>query len=883
MKKPQLCLALSVSLALLQANLVPMLAEPVVPSSWHTVTTGTEPAQANKTNVALAGIAKTAKAKVAAKPVAHKTASLAPYNAHSIAASPISGQELLFFSGKNKQSSDLQMPAAALTIHPALSIDSVNADVQVSQAESPTLVAMSETNNTSVTDGSSVSAAPQVADAATPADSTTDSTADASSEPTKTDSSSANNKFVAQLSPDQIVAQGDQAGTTATPIPPVVSGAIELEEFKPSNVLELKVGQSRTFKLRNKIVRTSISDPASADAVVMSEHELMLLGKAPGTTTLVVWDDSGNSSAIDVKVSRDYSQLQATLREIDPRIIVKAFSVGGSDRVLLLGDVDHPESVLRSFSAANAFMDDRGMQILAAVNRLLDKTLGEKSAAGGGSGGGGGGGGATSGLAQLAQVDKYTFFSNLNNNVGKAQVIVSDGGRVTSLVKVRKNPLIVLHCTFMEMNTAAVRELGVQLGLAMTSQNFSFALGGAGTSGTNSSTTSLYSNPGLSGTQGVGQQVWEQSTSAVNTINGNGSFNPFTLDGGFNMPVGSPFPWPNPINIGGFAVPTFGTVSGQVGALVQSVPQKLINYGAVNSPVNFSPSSTISSLGQAVLNAAPSALLGQATLLGSPAGAVFSAANLANTFTAFSNFAKNANSRWSLNPTLQGIITHSRARVLAEPTLVTMSGERAAFLAGGEIPILQSIATAGTSQQSVVFEPFGLRLNMIPVLMENGAINLEVSPEERLLSQANALRILGGDNSAIPGFTVRKTQTIVEMRPGQELYISGLVTANSGREMNKTPLLGEIPVLGALYRSKAFNKNESELVVAVRPEIILPGAPGQMKLPEEISKVEGPRDTNILQVEPTIVDERYNTSGRSERNQKIPGIQPGNAPIPDSD
>jgi Flp pilus assembly secretin CpaC len=874
MKKPQLCLALSVSLALLQANLVPMLAEPVMPSSWHTVSTGTESAAANKASSALAGKAKAVTAKVAVKTPAHKkTASLAPYNAHSIATGGISGQEMLFFSGKNKQSSDLQMPAAALTIHPALSIDSVNADVQVSQTESPTLVAMSETNDSSVTDGSSaVSQAPVVSDASVPAD---------SGDSTKTDS--ANNKFVAQLSPDQIVAQGDQAGTTATPIPPVVSGAIELEEFKPSNVLELKVGQSRTFKLRNKIVRTSISDPASADAVVMSEHELMLLGKAPGTTTLVVWDDSGNSSAIDVKVSRDYSQLQATLREIDPRIIVKAFSVGGSDRVLLLGDVDHPESVLRSFSAANAFMDDRGMQILAAVNRLLDKSLGEKSSAGGGSSGGGGGGGATSGLAQLAQVDKYTFFSNLNNNVGKAQVIVSDGGRVTSLVRVRKNPLIVLHCTFMEMNTAAVRELGVQLGLAMTSQNFSFAIGGAGTSGTNSTTTSLYSNPGLSGTQGVGQQIWEQSVPVVNTINGNGTFNPFTLDSGFNMPVGSPFPWPNAINTGGFAVPTFGTTSGQVGALVQSIPQKLINYGAVSSPVNFSPSSAIASLGQAVLNGAPSALLGQATLLGSPAGAVFSPANLANAFTAFSNFAKNANSRWSLNPTMQGIITHSRARVLAEPTLVTMSGERAAFLAGGEIPILQSIATAGTSQQSVVFEPFGLRLNMIPVLMENGAINLEVSPEERLLSQANSLRILGGDNSAIPGFTVRKTQTIVEMRPGQELYISGLVTANSGREVNKTPLLGEIPVLGALYRSKAFNKNESELVVAVRPEIILPGAPGQMKLPEEISKVEGPRDTNMLQVEPTIVDERYNTSGRSERNQKIPGIQPGNAPIPDSD
>jgi len=82
-------------------------------------------------------------------------------------------------------------------------------------------------------------------------------------------------------------------------------------------------------------------------------------------------DDAGNSVAIDLRVTRDYSQLQATLREIDPRIIVKAFSVGGSDRVILLGDVDHPESVIKAFSASNVFMDDRGMNIQVATAVLL--------------------------------------------------------------------------------------------------------------------------------------------------------------------------------------------------------------------------------------------------------------------------------------------------------------------------------------------------------------------------------------------------------------------------------------------------------------------------------------------------------------------------------
>jgi len=720
----------------------------------------------------------------------------------------------MLFLSKNKESASGSAPAAALTIHPALPLNADRPVAAAAPAEKPTLVAMNET--------------------ATASDAT------ASTAGTK--------QLIAQLAPEQIVAQGDTTvvPTTASPIPPVVSGTVDLEEFKPSNALDLKVSQSRTFRMRNKIVRTSISDLAIAEPVVVAENQLVLLGKTPGGATLVIWDDAGNSIAVDVRVSRDYSQLQSTLREIDPRIIVRPFSVGGSDRVILMGDVDHPESVIRAFSASNSFMDDRGINILAANSRLIDKRVGEQGAGGGGGGGGGGGAGA---LAQLATVDKYTFFSNLNNNVGKAQSMVSDGGRVTSLIRVRKTPLIVLHCTFMEMNTAAVRELGVQLGLNFTTSAFAFGLGGNNLAGPAAGNVLLNSLPGTSG--------------IVSTGGLGGPGRPFDGTGvGLTPPP----------------APGFGYTTAPVNFTAANVIQTLIpGTAGVNPQVQTTP---ISAIGQGVLNSAP-ALLGQAFLFGAPGGASFSGNGLANMFTGISNFARNDRYKWAVNPSINGIISHSRARVLAEPTLVTISGERASFLAGGEIPILQSLATAGTAQQSVVFEPFGLRLNMIPVLLENGSINLEVAPEERVLSNQVTLNIPGSLTN-IPGFTTRKMQTIVEMKPGQELFISGLVTANSGRELTKTPILGEVPVLGALYRSKAFNKNESELVVAVRPEIILPGTPGQLKLPEEISRVEGPRDTNLLQVEPTVIDERYNTSGRNERQQRIPGVLPAGSPIPDS-
>jgi Flp pilus assembly secretin CpaC len=597
-----------------------------------------------------------------------------------------------------------------------------------------------------------------------------------------------------------------QAGpTVAMPIPPVVTGTIDLEEFKSMNVIDLKVAQSRTFKLKNKIVRTSISDPSVAEPVVVSENQLVLLGKTPGTTTMVLWDDAGNAVAIDLHVTRDYGQLQSTLREIDPRIIAKAFSVGGSDRVILMGEVDHPESAIKAFAAASVFMDDRGMNIQVANNRLVNGRIGEQ-------GGSMQGGGQAGQLAQLSSVDRYTFFPNTTNNIGKGQVITSDGGRVTSLVKVRKVPLIVLHVTFMEMNTTAARDLGVQLGLNVAGRNWQFGVGG-----TNSTGTAL-SN-------------------------------------------------------GGILVGSSGSATAGSGVTP-------LSFASSSSVVSSSGvTETVTGIGQGTLLTA-SSLLSQAVLFGSPGGASFNPSGLGNLFSATSLF-KRGNLSASISPVIQGTISQQRARILAEPSVVTTSGERASFLAGGEIPILQSIATAGTSQQSVTFEPFGLRLNMIPVLLENGHLNIEVAPEERIPSTEFGLN-LAGSTTTIPGFTTRKSQTIVEMMPGQELFISGLITANSGREISKIPILGEVPVLGALYRSKAFSKNESELVIAIRPEVILPGTPGQLKLPEEIGRVEGSRDLNLFQVEPTVVDERHYTSGRDERHQKTSPTLPEGASIPDN-
>ena len=115
-----------------------------------------------------------------------------------------------------------------------------------------------------------------------------------------------------------------------------------------------------------------------------------------------------------MRVNHDFTTLQSMLREVDPRIIVRPFSVAGGDRERLTGDVDHSESVIRAFAIANAFMDDRGMNIQVAGNRILGARIGEQ-------GGVGGGGGAAGALSTIGASDRYTFFGNQTNNVGKAR------------------------------------------------------------------------------------------------------------------------------------------------------------------------------------------------------------------------------------------------------------------------------------------------------------------------------------------------------------------------------------------------------------------------------------------------------------------------------
>ena len=161
------------------------------------------------------------------------------------------------------------------------------------------------------------------------------------------------------------------------------------------------------------------------------------------------------------------------------------------------------------------------------------------------------------------------------------------------------------------------------------------------------------------------------------------------------------------------------------------------------------------------------------------------------------------------------------ARRLANPSIATLSGTLGNFVVGGEVPI--SIATTGENGNvatSTGFREYGVRLNFIPTVLDNGLINLRITPE---VSEVDFSRTVNGE----PSFATRKAETTVLLRDGQSFAIAGLLQVDNSRNIKQVPWLGSIPVLGALFRSTAFQKNETDLVIVVTPTLVRPGAPNE--------------------------------------------------------
>ncbi|MDR6786884.1 pilus assembly protein CpaC [Sphingomonas sp. BE138] len=172
--------------------------------------------------------------------------------------------------------------------------------------------------------------------------------------------------------------------------------------------------------------------------------------------------------------------------------------------------------------------------------------------------------------------------------------------------------------------------------------------------------------------------------------------------------------------------------------------------------------------------------------------------------------------------------TLGQVTTLASPNLTALSGETGTFLAGGEIPI--PIAQAlGTN--SIEYKQFGVSLAYTPTVLSDGRISLRVKPEVSQLDYGNAVSV---GNGRIPALTTRRAETTVELGSGQSFMIAGLMQNTHNNSYTKTPGIGDLPILGALFRSNGFQRNETELVIVITPYLVRPvNNPADIKLPTD--------------------------------------------------
>ena len=187
---------------------------------------------------------------------------------------------------------------------------------------------------------------------------------------------------------------------------------------------------------------------------------------------------------------------------------------------------------------------------------------------------------------------------------------------------------------------------------------------------------------------------------------------------------------------------------------------------------------------------------------------------------------------------LQALEEKDLVRTLAEPNLVALSGQEASFLAGGEYPIPVVDEDGGIT---IEYKPFGVQLTFIPRVIDGGRINLELTAA---VSAIDGQTVVSNGGFAINGFSRRETETTVEMMDGQSFAISGLLQDDFNDSVNQVPWLGDVPILGALFRSSNYERQQSELVVIITPHLVTPTHGEALALPTD--RVRPPTEAELF-------------------------------------
>ncbi|HEX8188048.1 MAG TPA: type II and III secretion system protein family protein [Pyrinomonadaceae bacterium] len=218
---------------------------------------------------------------------------------------------------------------------------------------------------------------------------------------------------------------------------------------------------------------------------------------------------------------------------------------------------------------------------------------------------------------------------------------------------------------------------------------------------------------------------------------------------------------------------------------------------------------------------------------------------------------------------LKALKTQGALRALAEPNLIAMDGQEASFLAGGEYPVPIVQNTGDRAMVTILFKEYGVRLNFKPTIIDEDHIRLELAPEVSTIDYNNGVKF---DGFLIPALRTRRAKTGVELRDGQSFALAGLLDNNETRSLSKIPVIGDIPILGTLFTSKSFQKQETELMFIVTATLVKPVNPDDLP---QMRGVDGLKNGSPLGVEPKgegITGDHGFSTG--EKSGAAPGAQP---------
>lgn len=220
---------------------------------------------------------------------------------------------------------------------------------------------------------------------------------------------------------------------------------------------------------------------------------------------------------------------------------------------------------------------------------------------------------------------------------------------------------------------------------------------------------------------------------------------------------------------------------------------------------------------------------------------------------------------------LRVLRTQGAFRDLAEPNLIAMDGQQASFLAGGEfpVPVVQGGGAGSSIAMTVVFKEYGVRLNFKPTILDEDHIRLELEPEVSTIDFANGVKFNG---FLIPGLKTRRAKTGVELRDGQSFALAGLLDNSETKTFSRIPVISDIPVIGSLFKSKSFQKSETELMFIVTAQLVKPV--NRDDLPQ-MRGVDGLKNGSPLGLEPKA-EEIQGRTGFSVTGQNSEGTPAAN-------